>query len=340
MGYENGRAAAALDAACGAPVPIGVSARHVHLSAEHVAALFGPGHALQPRKGLSQPGQFAAEEIVVVAGPRGALAQVRVLGPSRGVTQVELAGTDCIAIGIQAPVRDSGDVHGSPGAVLVGPKGSVALSEGVIIASRHLHLTPLDATVLGLSDGDLASVLAGTGRRCTVFDGVLCRVSGSYRLEFHIDTDEANAAACTNGDMGWIMDLRAAVGARAVPGVLPTHAPAGQAGMADTRAGMADARSGMADTRAGMADTRAGMADTRAAAAGATAGVAGAGETGGAGAPARTQAMDLTFRSLITEDDILTAWRAGCAVRIRRGAIITPLAQDAKRQRGVELITA
>jgi len=182
-----------------APVPIGVSARHVHLCAEHLIALFGPGHALAPRNPLSQPGQFAAEETLVVAGPRGALEHVRVLGPVRGKSQVELAPTDCYAIGIPAVVRDSGDIAGSPGVVLVGPAGSVAPGEGAIVAARHLHMTTLDARHLGIANGDFVAVIAGAGRRAAMFDSVACRVSDSYRLELHLDTDEANAAGCSSG---------------------------------------------------------------------------------------------------------------------------------------------
>ncbi len=200
-----------------APVPVGVSARHVHLSAEHLTILFGPRHELTPRNPLSQPGQFAAEEVVVVAGPSGALERVRVLGPVRSVSQVELATTDCLAIGIVAAVRDSGDVLGSPGVVMVGPKGSVALTEGAIVAARHLHLAPLDAKLLGVSNGDFLTVAAGSGRRTTVFDSVVCRVGESCRMELHLDTDEANAAGCRSGDMAWIMDTGAtAVAATAV----------------------------------------------------------------------------------------------------------------------------
>ncbi len=275
-----------------APVPIGVSARHVHLSAEHVAALFGPGHELAPRNPLSQPGQFAAEETLVVAGPRGALEHVRVLGPARGKSQVELAATDCFAIGIPAAVRDSGDVAGSPGVVLIGPLGSVALPEGAIVAARHLHMTALDARHLGIADGDLVAVIAGAGRRAAMFDQVVCRVSDSYRLELHLDTDEANAAGCRGGDMAWIVDM------------------------------------GGAD-RADRADRAAEPVP-----AGATAG-APVSVTASAGT-----SIDLTARIVITEEDVLAAARSQPrrAIVASAGVIVTPLARDAIRRTGVELM--
>ena len=275
-----------------APVPIGVSARHVHLSAEHVAALFGPGHELAPRNPLSQPGQFAAEETLVVAGPRGALEHVRVLGPARGKSQVELATTDCFAIGIPVAVRDSGDVAGSPGVVLIGPLGSVALPEGAIVAARHLHMTALDARHLGIADGDLVAVIAGAGRRAAMFDQVVCRVSDSYRLELHLDTDEANAAGCRGGDMAWIVDM------------------------------------GGAD-RADRADRAAEPVP-----AGATAG-APVSVTASAGT-----SIDLTARIVITEEDVLAAARSQPrrAIVASVGVIVTPLARDAIRRTGVELM--
>lgn len=279
-----------------APVPIGVSARHVHLSAEHLIALFGPGYGLAPRNPLSQPGQFAAEETLVVAGPRGALEHVRVLGPVRGKSQVELATTDCFAIGIPAVVRDSGDTAGSPGVVLVGPAGSVALTEGAIVATRHLHMTALDARHLGIANGDFAAVIVGDGRRAAMFDSVVCRVSDSYRLELHLDTDEANAAGCRSGDMAWIVGSAANSGA-----------------------GIVD--SGTLDRAAGTA--RAGVAS-------------------GAPVSATTcEPMDLTARVVITEEDVLEAARSQPrrAIVASAGAIVTPLARDAIRRTGVELMT-
>jgi putative phosphotransacetylase len=278
-----------------APVPIGVSARHVHLCAEHLIALFGPGHELAPRNPLSQPGQFAAEETLVVAGPRGALEHVRVLGPVRGKSQVELAATDCYAIGIPAAVRDSGDIAGSPGVVLVGPAGSVALNEGAIVAARHLHMTTLDARHLGIANGDFVAVIAGAGRRAAMLDSVVCRVSDLYRLELHLDTDEANGAGCRSGDMAWIVDPAAIAGA-------------GIAGVA-------------AETARAGAEVGAPVSLPA--------------------PPATCEPVDLTARTVITEEDVMAAAlsQPQRAIVASAGAIVTPLARDAIRRFGVELMT-
>lgn len=179
-------------------VPVGVSARHVHLAPEHVEALFGPGYSLTPIREL-QPGQYAAKECVTVVGPRGVLQNVRVLGPPRGQTQVEISRTDSYLLGIDPPVRDSGDLSGTPGAVLVGPRGAINLEEGVILAWRHIHMPADIAERRGFKDRELVRVRT-EGMRRVVFDRVLVRVSPAYRLEIHIDTDEANAAGLKNGD--------------------------------------------------------------------------------------------------------------------------------------------
>ena len=281
-----------------APVPIGVSARHVHLCAEHLIALFGPGHELAPRNPLSQPGQFAAEETLLVAGPRGALEHVRVLGPVRGRSQVELAAGDCHAIGIPAVVRDSGDIAGSPGVVLVGPAGSVALTEGAIVAARHLHMTTLDARHLGIANGDFVDAIAGDGRRAAMFDSVVCRVSDSYRLELHLDTDEANAAGCRSGDMAWIVS----------PRIMASTTAEGAAGT--TRAGAATGASAPVSVLASVPE-------------------------------ATCEPIDLTARVVITEEDVLEAARSQPqrAIVAAAGAIVTPLARDAIRRTGVELMT-
>ncbi len=184
----------------GAEIPVGVSARHCHLSAEDAAVLFGPGAALTPDSPLSQPGQFAAKERLVVAGPRGAIAGVRVLGPTRALTQVELSVTDAITVGLRPPVRESGVHRGTPGLVLIGPCGSVTLESGVIIAQRHIHMHPDDERRFGVRNGNLVWVAAALGDRRLVFGDVLVRVSERYRLEFHIDTDEANAAGLRSGE--------------------------------------------------------------------------------------------------------------------------------------------
>lgn len=180
-------------------IPVGVSNRHVHLSADHLAQLFGKGYELTVRKELSQPGQFAAEETVTLVGPRGVQENVRILGPVRGTTQVELSLTDGRRLGMRLPVRDSGNLEGTPGITIVGPIGAVTLKEGVIAALRHIHMTPADAERFGVKDGDLVRVRT-SGPRAVVFNKVVVRVSPKFRLEFHIDTDEANAAGLENGD--------------------------------------------------------------------------------------------------------------------------------------------
>ena len=170
------------------------SARHMHLTAEAVEVLFGAGHTLTKKKDLSQPGQFACEEKVEVVGPKGSL-KMSVLGPTRPETQVELSFTDARALGVTAPVRESGDIAGTPGIKLVGPAGELTIDNGVIIAKRHIHMTPADAEALGLQDKDVVSVKVETSGRTTVFGDTVVRVSPKFALAMHIDTDEANASA-------------------------------------------------------------------------------------------------------------------------------------------------
>lgn len=181
-------------------VPVGVSGRHVHLTREHLQTLFGPGYELTKVKDVVQPGQFAAKETVTVVGPKGVLERVRVLGPIRSYTQVELSRTDCFKVGINPPIRDSGDHAGSPGCVLVGPAGVVTLKEGVIIALRHIHMHTSDGKRYGLKDKDLVTVQV-RGERGLIFTNVLVRVNPNFRLEFHVDTDEANACLLNNNDV-------------------------------------------------------------------------------------------------------------------------------------------
>ena len=175
-------------------IPLAVSARHVHLTTEAVAKLFGQGHALTPYKPLGQPGQFACEEMVDLVGPKRTIAGVRVVGPVRSKCQVEIARTDEFALGIDAPVRGSGDTANTPGIVLEGPAGRLVLDHGVICAQRHIHMTPQDAERFGVADRDLVEVAIDSDGRDLVFGDVLIRVKDSYALEMHIDTDEANAA--------------------------------------------------------------------------------------------------------------------------------------------------
>lgn len=180
-------------------VPVGISNRHVHLSEEDLATLFGPGYGLTVAKDLSQTGQYAAEETVTLVGPKGVLQRVRVLGPVRSKTQVEISRTDAFALGVKPPVRDSGELVDSPGIVVVGPAGCVKLSEGVVLAKRHIHMTPAEAEKFGLKDKDYVKVAVTEGPRPLTFDNVLVRVREDFVLELHLDTDEANAACLNNG---------------------------------------------------------------------------------------------------------------------------------------------
>ncbi|NLC76282.1 MAG: phosphate propanoyltransferase [Clostridia bacterium] len=180
-------------------IPVGVSNRHVHLSQEHLEQLFGPGYELTIWKDLRQPGQYACKEVVSVVGTKGIIENVRVLGPVRKKTQVEISRTDAFKLGLKAPIRDSGDHEGTSGCVLVGPKGMVSLNSGVIIAARHIHMTPVEAGQYGLHDKDRVSILVD-GERGLVFNNVLVRVNKNFALELHLDVDEANSAWLNNGD--------------------------------------------------------------------------------------------------------------------------------------------
>lgn len=180
-------------------IPVGISNRHIHLSAAHLAQLFGEGYQLQELKPLSQPGQFAAEETVTIVGPKGEIPQVRILGPVRRETQIEISKTDSFKLGVKPPVRDSGDIEGSPGLKVIGPKGEVNLEKGVIIAARHIHFHPQEAEEFGVSDGDKVMIRT-KGERAVVFENVLVRVHENYALDCHLDTDEGNAAGLKTGD--------------------------------------------------------------------------------------------------------------------------------------------
>ena len=170
------------------------SARHVHVTQETLETLFGKGATLTKKKDLSQPGQFACEERVTVVGPKKELANVSILGPVRKADQIELSATDARSIGVAAPIRESGDTAGSGACKLVGPCGEVECSEGVIVAKRHIHMTPADAKEFGVQDKDVVSVEVKSADRSLIFGDVVCRVSDSYALAMHIDTDESNAA--------------------------------------------------------------------------------------------------------------------------------------------------
>lgn len=188
----------------GFAVPVGVSARHVHLTQEHVEALFGKGYQLTKKKDL-MGGQFAANEVVTIVGVKlRAIENVRVLGPVRKQSQVEISQTDAVKLGVRAPIRLSGDLQGSAAIAIVGPKGVVYLNEGCIVAERHIHMSPRDAMLAGVQDKEIVSVKFNN-ERGTVFNNVQIRVDDSFTLEMHIDTDEANASKIKTGDVGMIV---------------------------------------------------------------------------------------------------------------------------------------
>ena len=182
------------------------SGRHIHVSAADLAILCGEGSELEVKKYLSQPGEFASFTRVDVTGPKGTLKNVSILGPCRGATQVELSLTDAVSIGLAPPIRASGDVAGSAGCTLTGPAGSVELTEGVIVAQRHVHFLPVDAEALGITDKQIIKVrVEGTKGRALIFDDVVARVNPNYATFMHIDYDEMNAAAISTGEEGEII---------------------------------------------------------------------------------------------------------------------------------------
>lgn len=187
-------------------VLIETSARHVHVSREALDVLFGEGYELTPKKDLSQPGQFACEERVQVVGPKGSFPGVSILGPIRPATQVELSATDARSIGITAPIRESGDIKGSGACKLIGPNGTYDLPGGVIIAKRHIHMTPADAERLGLQDKQVVKVKSDYAERSLIYDDVVVRVNPNFSLAMHIDTDESNAGNLAPGYFGEILD--------------------------------------------------------------------------------------------------------------------------------------
>ncbi len=190
QGYENGYT-----------VPVGVSARHVHLTQEHVEQLFGKGYQLTKKKDL-MGGQFASNEQVTIVGTKlRAIENVRILGPVRKNSQVEVSQTDAVKLGVAAPIRESGKTKGSAPIAIVGPKGAIYLNEGCIVAKRHIHMNPVDAQQANVKDGEIVSVKF-TNERGTIFNNVQIRVDDSFTLEMHIDTDEANASQIKTGDIG------------------------------------------------------------------------------------------------------------------------------------------
>lgn len=181
-------------------VPAAISARHVHLSGSDVEKLFGKGYRLKKLRDLNQPGQFACEEQVTFSGPKGSIGNVRILGPERGETQVEISVTDCYKAGVKPAVKMSGDLEGTPGGSLIGPAGEVALKQGVIVAARHLHMSAEEAAAFGMKNGDKVSVRK-SGDREIIFGNVAVRSGQGHSLEMHIDTDEANAAGMLCGEL-------------------------------------------------------------------------------------------------------------------------------------------
>lgn len=179
------------------PIPLGISNRHIHLSAQDFAHLF-PGQSISVKKALMQPDQYAAAQTLTLVGPKGKLEKVRLLGPLRSASQVEVSRTDARTLGITAPLRMSGDLQGTPGVRLVSPFAELEITSGVIVAQRHIHMSPLDALILNVSHGDKVSVAIKGDERRLIFDNVAVRVSPDMRLEMHIDTDEANAAGADN----------------------------------------------------------------------------------------------------------------------------------------------
>jgi len=189
------------------PFLLEVSAHHIHLTQEHVEALFGPGHQLTKHADLSQPGQYACKEQLAIVGPKGRIERVRVLGPARKYTQIEIAMTEQFKVGVHPPIRESGDIAGSPGCTLEGTAGSVNLDRGVICALRHVHMAPEDALRYGVRDKSYVRVRV-TGDRELVFGDVLVRVDPNFALAMHIDTDEANAANVKTGAQAYIAGIQ------------------------------------------------------------------------------------------------------------------------------------
>ncbi|WP_422486520.1 phosphate propanoyltransferase [Gudongella sp. DL1XJH-153] len=181
-------------------LPIALSNRHIHISQEDLDTLFGEGYELTKMKDLSQPGQYACEEKVDVVGPKKTIKGVRILGPVRPDTQLEVSITDAFTLGVAPVVRNSGDVAETPGAKIVGPKGEVEIDKGIIVAARHIHMHTTDGEEFGVKDGEIVSIKI-PGPRGLVFDNVLVRVNPNYALEMHVDIEEGNAAGIRNGDM-------------------------------------------------------------------------------------------------------------------------------------------
>ena len=180
-------------------IPVGVSNRHIHLTRQDLDLLFGKGYELTKKSDLKQPGQFAANETVTIRGAKGEFEKVRILGPLRKKTQVEISMTDSFRLGVKAPIKESGKIEGTPGIEIIGPKGNISIDQGTIVALRHIHMTNAQAKSMGVVDGQFVDVQVSGQRKATI-SKVLIRVSDSFVLEMHLDTDEANAVGIKNGD--------------------------------------------------------------------------------------------------------------------------------------------
>ena len=188
----------------GPSIPIGISNRHIHLSRADMDVLFGKGSELTWKQDLKQPGQYACQETVIVRGPKGEFKKVRVLGPLRPETQLEISKTDSFTLGVSTPVRESGDLKDTPGIEIIGPAGSVKKDHGVIVALRHIHMSTEDARKFGVKDKDVVDVIVGNDTRRAILTNVLVRVSDKFKLEMHLDIDEGNAVGAGNNDPAYI----------------------------------------------------------------------------------------------------------------------------------------
>ncbi len=188
-------------------IPIETSARHIHLSQKDFETLFGLDSEMHYTKELSQPGQYACKERLTIVGPKNHLENVIVLGPFRSATQIEISVTDARKLGIPSVIRQSGDIENTPGCILIGPNGQIELEKGVIVAKRHIHMTPLDAVRAHVKDNDIVFVITTSYERSLIFSDVVVRVSPSFRLAMHVDTDEANAFANDENPSGVILKL-------------------------------------------------------------------------------------------------------------------------------------
>ena len=188
----------------GPSIPIGISNRHIHLSRADMDVLFGKGSELTWKQDLKQPGQYACQETVIVRGPKGEFKKVRVLGPLRPETQLEISKTDSFTLGVSTPVRESGDLKNTPGIEIIGPAGSVKKDQGVIVALRHIHMSTEDAKKFGVKDKDVVDVIVGNETRKAILTNVLVRVSDKFVLEMHLDIDEGNAVGAGNNDPAYI----------------------------------------------------------------------------------------------------------------------------------------